>query len=218
MARPTILQQVTNYLQKAMETENKYQALAEKKHEEALQLEAQLKAAQDQLRFMMKDKILGTITEEEFEVIEADVSALEKKLDAKRKEVTLLDGYEVEDLVPTIQNVEALEAAYTTKQNEVITGLRFEITEAKLEYLQKLNGIGKEYEKVIVNDSLYNRLKKKIGKQPTTFPVPAFDSLYAAKGTTADITTSDVASALDGNEFAKLQTVVKQGKEDGILK
>ena len=177
MAKQSIKSIISNLLNKADTTANKYEEVAEKKHAELLQLNTAIQEKTVELRDVHKMVVLGEITESQYTQMKDEVESLKKKSDELKAEIKMIETYKTEDVEDVIQSIKQNQQEFNAEQVKEINKLKDEVQQARLEYLKKLSEAGKKYNAVTKNDSRIQNLLMVAGKQKRSHVSSAFESM-----------------------------------------
>lgn len=225
MAKKTIGQVVEGILSKIEDKSAKYQETLEKKHEQLIGLQVELQEAEDSLKMLHKMKLLEQVSEGTYEDQKRFVDELKLKIEEVETEMSLIEVYKKEDVEAELAEIQKVKPEFNAEQNKKLSKLKFEMQQAKLEYLQKMIEVRKEYLITVSPESKFQTLLVKMGKQPANYLSGAYEGI-GFTGTGNGFTTTNlfvdqhtVHQALGfGNLPSDTVIVVENGKKAGYLK
>jgi hypothetical protein len=221
--KKALLKTLDGLFTKADNTEARYEASLERKHDEIVQLQLELKEASTIHAEFHKMKLLGDIKEEVYEAEKLKVEALQKKLAEAQKELHLITEYQREDILNVLAELEEERGKGGKDRQKEIEKLNLELVEAKLVYLQKMQIAKERYDALVAPERKLDILKIKLGIKKNSYVSGSYEALnyYSLPDGSHEflvLGTPEINNALGyGRIPESLEKIVQNAKDKGIL-
>ncbi len=172
-----IMKAVEGLFQKADNTEARYEQAMERKHEEIIQLQLELKEAAKIHAEFHRMKLLGDITGDVYETEKLKMEALQNKLKEAQNELHLIEEYKTTDIKALVKELEVERGKGSQDQQKEIENIKLELMEAKLLYLQKMKESKAKYDALVAPERKLDMLKIKLGIKKNSYVSDSYEAL-----------------------------------------
>ncbi|MGM0835414.1 MAG: hypothetical protein ACQEV7_04610 [Bacillota bacterium] len=222
--KKAILKTLDGLFTKADNTEVRYEQAMERKQEEIIQLQLDLKEASTIHAEFHKMKLLGDIQEEVYEVEKLKVEELQKKLQEAQKELHLIEEYKTTDIKAVVEELEAERGKASQDNQKEMEKLKLELMEAKLLYLHKMKESKEKYDTLVAPTRKLDMLKIKLGIKKNSYVSDSFQALnnYSIANGGYEVLYLEKPEIYNALAYGKiperLEKLVQGGKDKGMLK
>lgn len=220
----TFLESVTNLIAKFNKTGDNWEKALENKQDELLEIQVELQAKLESTGELKRMVLLGEVTEETFASEQQKLDSLEAKKTRILKDMELIQQYKTDDLQAVYTELEESKNKSVNEAYKETDKLRYELLQAKLEYLQKMAEVSKRYNKLTEPERLFQQIKIAMGKQKQVYLSGSHEALHqvgTASGSYIGLSVEQdaVYNALGLQQVSDmLLREVENGKKKGFIK
>lgn len=187
-----IRKMVTVLLNKVSDTSSNYETALEENQERLIVLKGNLQDEQVKLTEYHKMAILKDVSEEVYQEQKAVVDKIQLDMKSIQNESRLIEKYKTDDVDSIIAEINQAKPELNKKQHEEIRQVKSDIAEAKQEYLAKLSVIGKDYDKAVHEDKLFQSMLVRFGKQGSSYSPAKAEILHGLASVSNDEAISNL--------------------------
>lgn len=212
---PRVKKAISDLLRKIGSKESDYEESLEQRQEKLISLQAELAEKAIIERDHHKAFVLGQITEEAYQDIKSKSDKLKISIAELQKEMKLIETYKTEDVDELLKEIKSKQPELNAEVLKEITGLRYELQQAKHDYLQKMLTVREKYSKAMNEKSKLEQLYVKLGHQPQLY----LSNAYEGVGSTLTVDQTMVYDALTSGQIdAETSSLVKKGIDNGYIR
>jgi len=168
---------VDSLLGKIDTTSERYDRTAEQKQESLIILKQQLQDAELKLKEFHKMHILGDISDSTYAEAKEEVDSLSAKLAELQKQISLIDGYKIEDIETELAEIDKIKDGFNAEQNQATRKIQYELQQSKLVYLMAMQKARADYLQVAGTEYKLADVLVKMGKKNGHYVSGAYSSI-----------------------------------------